>query len=286
MRNWKKNHGKWLNRKNEMMGIGLILCLLLIGITLIGPVFIHHETKLMDAANKLISPCAEYPLGTDNFGRCILCRIVEGAGLTLGTAAAVILFTMGIGTILGVISGYCGGIVDTVLMRTVDVFMAFPGTVFTIAILAVFGSGQQNVILALTIVSWPRYARVARGEVLMLKQSQYVEAASAIGDSRTAVILRYFIPSIVSKILVIGTQSFSSVVLQSSAMSFLGLGVTPPTPDWGYMISEGKEYIRSAWWLTFFPGMAVFLTAMAFNFLGDGIRDILDQRMKAANTYE
>lgn len=275
-----------VNRKNRMLMIGLLLGLLMIGITVIGPFFITHETKMMEASLKLIAPCREYPLGTDNFGRCILCRIIEGAAITLGTAFSVIGLTMVFGTFLGVISGYFGGVVDGVIMRLVDVFMAFPGTIFTIAILAVFGSGQQNVVIALTIVSWPRYARIARGEVLHIKQAQYIEAAVAMGNKKSALILRYFLPAVITKILVVATQSISSVVLQSSAMSFLGLGVKPPTPDWGYMITEGKEYIRSAWWLCFFPGLAIFLTSIAFNFLGDGIRDVLDQRLRETNTYE
>jgi len=275
-----------VNRKNRMLFLGLVMITILLAVTLIGPFFIHHETKLMDAGLKLISPCMEYPLGTDNFGRCIFCRIVEGAKITLGTTVSVIVITCMIGTVIGMISGFAGGLVDSILMRIVEIFMAFPGTIFTIAILAVFGAGQQNVILALSIVSWPRYARIARGEVLMMRKNQYIEAATVIGDSRKTIMLHYFLPAVLSKILVVATQSVSSVVLQSSAMSFLGLGVKPPTPDWGYMISEGKEYIRAAWWLPFFPGMAVFFTSISFNFLGDGIRDILDQRMKEANTYE
>ena len=275
-----------VHRKNAVLTFGIVLAAVMLLLTILGPFFTTHETELMDASQKLIRPCREYPLGTDNFGRCIWCRIIHGARITLGTAFAVILLTMILGTLIGVISGFCGGVIDGVLMRLVDIIMAFPSTIFTIAILAVFGAGQRNVVLALTIVSWTRYARIARGEVLMIRNSQYIEAAAAIGNSRGYIMLHYFLPAVISKILVIATQSISSIVLQSSTMSFLGLGVTPPTPDWGYMISEGKEYIRSAWWLPLFPGLAVFFTSIAFNFIGDGIRDVLDSRMKEAKTYE
>ena len=182
--------------------------------------------------------------------------------------------------ILGMISGYVGGGVDMLIMRVVDVLLAFPTIIFALALSAMMGTGQKNLIVAITCIQWTRYARLARGETLMLKSAEYVEAAKSIGNNTFQILIKYIFPNVISKIIILASLDIGAIILYCASLSFLGLGAQPPSPDWGVMISEGKDYIQYAPWITLFPGLAIAVSALAFNMIGDGLRDLLDPRMK------
>lgn len=272
----------YVNRKNVILTLGAALCVFLALVALIAPFLEVHDPLLMDMSKQFLPPCADYPLGTDNLGRCILCRIIEGTRVSLVTACCVVVFSAILGTVIGLISGFVGGWVDTLLMRVVDVFLAFPTIIFALAVSAVLGSSQINLIIALSCVMWTRFARVTRGEAVLLKNEEFIESARAIGNSTGKILVRYLLPNVASKVIVLVSLDVGSVILFCSSLSFLGLGAQPPSPDWGAMISEGKDYLRYSPWMSLFPGLAISLSAVAFNLLGDGLRDRIDPRMREA----
>lgn len=276
----------FLNRKNVILFLGIVFCAFLVFITLFAPLLEVHDPTLMSPSNTFRSPCMEYPFGTDNMGRCILCRVIEGSRISLTTAALVISFSAASGTLIGVFSGYCGGKTDAVIMRITDVFLAFPTIIFALAISSAFGSGQKNLIIAITFIQWTRYARMARGEVILLKNAEFIEAAKAMGNTGGGIMLRYLLPNIASKILILMSVDIGSIILYCASLSFLGLGAQPPSPDWGAMISDGKEYLRYSSWMSLFPGLAIAFSALAFNMLGDGLRDYIDPRMRESIAAE
>ena len=234
----------------------------------------------MELSQKFIAPCREFIFGTDHLGRDIFSRVIEGARVSLVIAGCVVLFSAVLGVVLGMISGYMGGAVDMLIMRVVDALLAFPTIIFALALSTMMGTGQTNLIIAITCIQWTRYARIARGETLMLKNAEYVEAARSIGNNTAQILAKYIFPNVVSKIIILASLDIGTIILYCASLSFLGLGAQPPSPDWGVMISEGKDYIQYAPWLTLFPGLAIALSALAFNMLGDGLRDLLDPRMK------
>lgn len=280
MRNVLRRGIDFINRKNVILFVGAALCGFLALVCILAPLLEAHDPVGMDMSKQFLPPSAEYPLGTDNLGRCILCRIIEGSRISVVTACCVVVFSAFIGTAIGLISGLIGGKLDTTLMRIVDVFLAFPIIIFALAMAAILGSSQMNLIIALSCVMWTRFARVTRGEAILLKNEEYIEAARAMGNSTGSVLVRYLLPNVASKVIVLVSLDVGSVILFCSSLSFLGLGAQPPTPDWGAMISEGKDYLRYASWMSLFPGLAIALSAIAFNLLGDGLRDRIDPRMR------
>lgn len=275
-----------LNRKNIILFLGVACCAILVIITVFTPVLELHDPTEMMLSNAFIAPNTEYPLGTDNMGRCIYSRIIEGSRISLTTASAVVIISVAIGTFIGLISGYCGGKLDAVIMRVVDVFLAFPTIVFALAVSAFLGSGPVNLIIAISFIQWTRYARMARGEVILLKNAEYIEAARSIGNNRLQVIFKYLLPNVASKILIMMSLDIGSIILYCASLSFLGLGAQPPSPDWGAMISDGKDYLRFSPWMSLFPGLAVAFSALSFNMLGDGLRDLIDPRMRESVSAE
>lgn len=269
-----------MNRKNYILYIGAGLSLLLVLITLAAPWLEPYDPTKMELSQKFIAPCREFIFGTDHLGRDIFSRIIEGSRVSLSIAVFVVFFSALAGIVLGMISGYVGGAVDMIIMRIVDVLLAFPAMIFALALSTMIGTGQKNLIIAITCVQWTRYARIARGEALMLKNAEYIEAARSIGNNTVQVLFKYVFPNIISKILIMASMDIGSIILYCASLSFLGLGAQPPSPDWGVMISEGKDYLQYAPWLTIFPGLAIAVSALAFNMLGDGLRDMLDPRMK------
>lgn len=235
-----------------------------------------HDPTATDLVRKLHPPCAEFPFGTDHLGRCIFSRVVYGTRISLQIALTVVAVCAAFGTMVGLISGYFGGLTDSLLMRAVDVMLAFPAIVLALAIVAALGPGMVNLMLALILVHWTGYARLVRGEVLAIKEKTFVESAQALGNSRSRIILKHILPNAAGPVLVLATMDVAHVILAGAGLSFLGLGAQPPAPEWGAMVNEGKEFIRSAPYLTVFPGLAIFLTVLAFNLLGDGLRDALD----------
>ncbi len=232
-----------------------------------------------DLNDYLRPPGAPFLLGTDTFGRDVLSRIVYGARISLGVGMVVQASALILGVTLGLLSGFYGGRVDHLIMRLAEVVFAFPGLLFAIAIMAVIGPSLYNVFLALGLVSWTSLARVVRGQVLSIREQEYVEAARGLGASNTRIILRHILPNIVSPVIILVTLGLGGAILAEASLSFLGLGAQPPTPSWGSMLSTGRDYLLQAPWLSVYPGMAIFLTVMGFNLLGDGMRDLLDPRM-------
>lgn len=220
----------------------------------------------------------EHPLGTDNLGRDILSRMMLGTRYSLAIAGLALLISAVLGVGLGVVSGYFGGTLDAVVMRLVDIQLAFPLLLLVIAAIAIIGASLPILIILLGISGWARYARLVRAETLRIKGHEYVEASRAIGNRSLSIILRHVIPNASTTIVVFGTFEFARILLLESAVSFLGLGVQPPTPSWGTMIADGRNHIFGGWWVSAIPGLAIFAAVLAFNFIGDGLRDVLDPR--------
>lgn len=232
------------------------------------------------AGRSLLAPSLEHPFGTDLLGRDIMSRVIYGARVSLAVGLLATAISTAIGLVLGAISAYYGGVVDAVIMRLTDIFLAFPYTLFAIAILAVLGAGFQNVFIAIGVLGWTSIARVFRSAILSVKSNDYVDAARAMGASDLRIIVRHIFPNSVATIIVYATMSIGGAILTESALSFLGMGVMPPTPSWGLMISDGKAYLSTAPWLMICPGLAIVSTVVAFTMLGDGLRDALDVKTK------
>lgn len=232
------------------------------------------------AGRSLLAPSLEHPFGTDLLGRDVLSRVIYGARVSLAVGLLATAISTAIGLILGAVAAYYGGIWDVIIMRLADIFLAFPYILFTITILAVFGAGFQNVFLAIGILGWPQIARVFRSAILSVKENDYVDAARSMGASDVRIIVRHIFPNSVATIIVYATMSIGGAILTESALSFLGMGVQPPTPSWGLMISDGKAYLSTAPWLMLCPGFAIVSTVLAFTMLGDGLRDALDVKTK------
>ena len=271
---------KRVNRKNIILYVGIVLTAILVAVAILAPYIMPYDPTKMEISQKFIKPCAAHIFGTDHLGRDILSRIILGSRISLMTSVTAIFISAFIGTMLGIISGYLGGAVDTIIMRIVDVMLAFPAIVFALALSTFLGKGQTNLLIAICCVQWTRYARVARGETIMFRDSEYIQAARAIGNSKTQIIKNYVFPAVISKIVILISLDIGTIILYCASLSFLGLGAQPPSPDWGVMISEGKEYMRYAPWVAIAPGIAIAFSALAFNMLGDGLRDLLDPRMK------
>ncbi|MEP7133386.1 MAG: ABC transporter permease [Chloroflexota bacterium] len=230
------------------------------------------------ASNTLLAPSAEHWLGTDKLGRDILSRIIVGARPALMIPIGVVLFAVLIGAPLGALAGYRGGWLDEVIMRITDLFLAFPSLLLAMAIASALGRGLDKAAIALVVSWWPWYTRIARGVAIGLRERYFVEAAQAAGVSDTVIIFRHILPNTISPILVQATVDMGTVILAMGGLAFLGLGIQPPSPDWGLMVSEGRGFILEQWWIATFPGIAIFIVVLAFNLVGDTLRDIFDPR--------
>jgi len=229
----------------------------------------------------LFSPGA-HPLGTDEIGRDILSRLIHGSRITLLVATAAVVLGGVVGTILGIIAGYKGGIVDRILMRLVDIQLAIPLMLLALLVVAALGPSLRNVVLVLALTSWIRYARIIRAQVLSLREREFVQSARAIGASTTRIMFLHILPNVMTPALVVGTLELARVIIMDSALSFLGLGVQPPTPSWGKMLADGRVYLSSAWWAVTFPGLAIVLTVLSVNLFGDWLRDYFDPKTRSA----
>jgi peptide/nickel transport system permease protein len=231
-----------------------------------------------NAGNTMLAPSPDHPFGTDRLGRDMLSRVIVGARPALIVPIGVVAFAVLLGAPLGAIAGYKGGWIDEVIMRTTDLFLAFPSLLLAMAITSALGRGLGNAAIALVISWWPWYTRLVRGVTISLRRRYFVEAAQAIGVSDWVIILRHILPNTISPILVQATVDMGTVILAMGGLAFLGLGTQPPNPDWGLMVSEGRSYILEQWWISTFPGIAIFVVVLAFNLLGDTLRDIFDPR--------
>ncbi|MGE5257629.1 MAG: ABC transporter permease [Hyphomicrobiales bacterium] len=265
---------------------GGVLLVLIIGTSLCFPFFYTPDPLNQDLLARLTPPFWQeggslaHPLGTDNLGRDVLVRILYGSRVSLVVGFASVLVACGAGILLGLISGYYGGRTDSVIMRVADVFMAYPFMLLTISVIAVLGNSIFNLILVLGLSDWVTYARTIRGSVLSIKEKEFVLAARSVGTRHRVILLRHIFPNVLSPILVLGTVRVANIIIWESGLSFLGMGVPPPMPTWGRMLAEGRVYITDAWWLVTLPGLAIMLTILAINLLGDGLRDALDPRLR------
>jgi peptide/nickel transport system permease protein len=267
-----------LRDRTAMIGIGIVSSFVLAAA--LAPLLAPHDPNAVDVLRKFAPPSAEFPLGTDHLGRDVLSRLLYGARLSIGTAVAATLGISLLGLLLGMLAGYLGGLVDTVISRVVDVLLAFPSFLLALAVTGVLGPGLRNLMLAVVAVSWAGYARIVRGSVLAEREKAYVEAARATGVSGWRILWRHLLRNIVGPVVVLTTLDMGAILLGISALSFLGLGVKPPTAEWGAMLSEGRNYLGQAPNMMLFPGVAIFLMALGFNLFGDGLRDILDPRTR------
>jgi peptide/nickel transport system permease protein len=247
----------------------------------IGPLLVSYDPLAVDLDHTRQPPGREHLLGTDNIGRDILSRIVAGARISLAVGVIASVFSLCIGTFFGLVAGYYGGRTDLVLSQVFDIFLAFPSLILAIGISAIMPPGLASAMLAITLVSWAGFARLVRGMTLSLKEQTYVEASRAIGASTDRVLFRHILPNALPLLLVAGSLRVGGFILLEAALSFLGLGVQPPTPTWGSMISLNRSFINSAPWMVIFPGMAISITVISFNIMGDFLRDKLDPRFQA-----
>ncbi|MDK2938700.1 MAG: peptide/nickel transport system permease protein [Methanolobus sp.] len=261
---------------------GIILSVAILAVFLIMALFAGyiapHDPEEANLSNRLQEPSAEYPFGTDHLGRCILSRIIFGTRISLSVGLLVVSSSLLFGMTVGTISGYYGGLLDEIIMRIVDTFLAFPGLLLALGISGLFGAGFTNMVIALIIVEWTGYARLARSSVIDVKEHDYVTASRGLGAKDSHIIIHHIIPNIISPLIVMATIGMGYAILASAGLSFLGFGVQSPTPEWGSMLTDGRDFIRTAPYIMIFPGIAIMTAVLAFNYLGDSLRDILDPK--------
>ena len=261
--------------------VGLVLVGALTAAAVLAPLLSPHDPDAVDVARKFLPPSREFPLGTDHLGRDVLSRLLFGARLSIGSTVVATLVISVIGVAVGVLVGWYRGVVDSAFGRLLDIFLAFPTFLLALAVTALLGPGLANVMTAIVLAWWPIYARIVRSAVLSERSKTYIESARAVGSSSLRIVRRHVLPNIVGPIVVLTTLDLGTVMLGISGFSFLGLGVKPPTAEWGAMLSEGRTYLSRAPNMMFFPGAAIFLMVLGFNLLGDGLRDVLDPRTRA-----
>ena len=283
-KNWYENFKKGFRiymRGNLLNLLPILILMVVLVFTFLGDAFIvTHDPIEMNLADRLKPPSAAHFFGTDEFGRDVFSRVVSGTKISLSAAAFVLVVASAIGFVVGVVSGLQGGVMDEVLMRITDLFMAFPSMILAIAITAALGASLQNTLIALTVVFWPWYARVVRAQTLALREREFVTASQSLGASKTHIIIRHLLPNLMPILITQLTLDVGYVILSTAGLSFLGLGAQPPTPEWGAMIMSARQFMRESWWYTTFPGIALVTTVIGFNLLGDGLRDYLDPKMR------
>ncbi|MBO8141358.1 MAG: ABC transporter permease [Firmicutes bacterium] len=273
-------------RKNRAAVAGAVVVLAVVWAGVLAPWLAPHDPTEANFFNRFRPPAWmeggtwEHPLGTDQLGRDILSRIIWGARASLAVGGVVIGFATVVGVAMGLVSGYYGGRLDAAIQRLVDILLSFPYLVLAIGLMGVMGPGFVNMVLALVYKEWVTPCRVVRGEVLAAKNQEYVEAARAVGASDAHIMWREILPNVLSAVVVVATLRVAWVILMEASLSFLGLGVQPPTPAWGSMVASGREYIFQAWWMATFPGLAILVTVLGINLLGEGLRDALDPRLR------
>lgn len=286
-KNINKKRSQWVEvwrrlKKNKMALLGLGILVILVLTAIFADQIANYDTVVIkqNLREKLQPPSAAHWLGTDEFGRDIFARIVHGARVSLIVGIVAVSISIVGGGILGAIAGYYGGRLDNVIMRLMDIFLAVPSILLAIAIVSALGPSLLNLMIAVSISSIPRYARIVRASVLSIRDQEFIEAAKAIGASNTRIIFRHIIPNSLAPVIVQGTLGVAGAILSTAGLSFIGLGIQPPAPEWGSMLSGGRQYLRYAWWVTTFPGVAIMITILSLNLLGDGLRDALDPRLK------
>jgi len=272
----------WLQfRRNRLALLGLAIVVALVMVAAFAPWIATHGPYEQNLSQRLLPPGTKgHWLGTDEFGRDVFSRLVHGARVTLYIVVLVALIAAPIGLIVGTASGYIGGWVDAALMRITDIFLAFPSLILALAFVAALGPGIENAVIAIALTSWPPYARIARAETLTIRHSDYISVARIQGAGTGRILFRHVMPLCVSSLTVRVTLDMAGIILTAAGLGFLGLGAQPPMAEWGAMVSAGRRYILDQWWVATIPGIAIFVVSLAFNLLGDGLRDVLDPRQK------
>lgn len=267
---------------NPLAVLGLVIILVIIALAVFAPLVAPFGPNEGDLKNQYIKPPSiEHPFGTDDVGRDILSRVIYGSQISLKIALFSEAAGLVVGTVIGLIAGYYGGWLDTLIMRIVDILMSFPLLIIAIALVGVLGSSESNIIIALGLTIWPFVTRLVRSQVLTLKETEYVSAARIIGANDRQIMFRHMLPNMLTPLVVYGTLGIAGIILQEAALSFLGLGTADAsTPSWGKMLNDSRAFMRTAWWFPLFPGLAILITVLGFNLLGDGLRDALDVRSR------
>ena len=274
------NHTLYLWRRNKLAIVGTVIIVLFLLIAALAPLLAPYSPSVQNLPNKLQAPSWEHPFGTDDFGRDILSRVLYGSRIALQIVFIVTLISGILGVIIGITAGYYGGVIDEVLMRLTDMFLAFPRLILAMAIAAMLGPSIVNAIIAISLVQWTQYARLARAEALRVKGQPYIESIRSMGASNLRIIFLHILPMSISPVLVQLTLRMGTVIITASTLGFLGLGAQPPSPEWGIMVADGRSFLIDQWWISIFPGIAIALIVFGFNLLGDGIRDMLDPRLR------
>jgi ABC-type dipeptide/oligopeptide/nickel transport system permease subunit len=265
--------------KNKQFTFFLILALLIVLAAIFAPIVTGGvDPTKGDLTQAIMPPGGDHIFGTDKMGRDIFARVIYGSRISLVATFAIVIIVFVVGLVLGILAGYFGGMVDTVIMRLADMMLAFPGLVLALAVAGIMGASVRNAIFAISLVTWPKYARLARSLVLKIRHRDYVDAAIVTGSKTPYMLTRYMLPNALPTLVITAATDIGSMMLELAALSFLGFGAVPPTPEWGLMLSEGRAYMQSAPWLMVFPGLAIFITVVVFNMLGDSLRDILDPK--------
>lgn len=275
--------GKLLRTRKGRLGLGIVVSIVVVSI--LAPLLAPHDPIEQSLLVRLEPPSAEHPFGTDAYGRDVLSRVIFGFRISLLIGVVSVGIGAVLGTVLGIIGGYYGGHVDTVIGRLIDVLLAFPFLLFALFIVAVLGQSLMNVMIAVGIATSPRFARLSRGDTFSVKENEFVTAARSLGRSDTNIMTEHILPNIITPIVVMASLNMGRAIIISAALSFLGLGVQPPTPTLGGILSDGREYMELAPWVTIFPGLAITLTVMAFNLLGDALTDALDPQLQGGGGF-
>ncbi|MBC2853052.1 MULTISPECIES: nickel transporter permease [Cetobacterium] len=273
----------WKNlKRNKMALLGLVIIVIIVLLAIFADQIANYDQVVIkqNLRMRLKPPSAQHWLGTDEFGRDIFARLVHGARVSLKVGILAVGIAIAIGGFLGAVAGYYGGKLDNIIMRIMDIFLAVPSILLAIAIVSALGPNLLNLMIAVSISSVPRYARIVRASVLSIRDQEFIEAARAIGANDARIICRHIIPNSLAPVIVQGTLGVAGAILSTAGLSFIGLGIQPPAPEWGSMLSGGRQYLRYAWWVTTFPGVSIMITILSLNLLGDGLRDALDPRLK------
>lgn len=265
-------------KRNKMFSLLAVAAIAIILVGIFAPVIATHSPYESNLHDAFIAPNSEHIFGTDKLGRDIFSRVIYGTRISLSAALILVILIFTIGTTLGVIAGYFGGIIDTIIMRISDMMISFPGMVLAIAMAGIMGASVKNAVIAITVVSWTKYARLSRSLVLKIKETDYIRAAKVTGCKTIHIITRHIIPNIISTLIITATTDIGTMILELSALSFLGFGAQSPQAEWGLMLNEGRAYMVDCPWLMIYPGLAICIVVVVYNLLGDSLRDILDSR--------
>ena len=267
-------------KKNRTFLVGVFIIVSIVLIVIFADVIAPHSYRALNPTRSLEGPSADFPFGTDNYGRCIFSRVLHGTRIAFRVGIIVVVIETLIGVSLGLVAGFFGKMADKVILFITDLTWSLPPIIMAMAIVTMLGPSLNNVIIAIAVVSWAQFTRIVRVKTQAIKNMPFIEAARAFGESNLSIMVRYILPNVLSPIIVLSTLALPAAILSTTALGFLGLGAQPPEPDWGLILKDGINYMRSAPWISIFPGLAIVYTVLGFNLLGEGLRDILDPRMK------